>query len=293
MLTSELIEREAEAAGGIAAERHALLETPAAISIDARLHDAIELFRSHSSARFLAVTDGDGRPVGAVHERLVRDLLFSPIGHALLANPACCWSLADYVRPCPQAEFDDSAERWLNSLDGTPGAEGVIMTRHGRYLGLLPGTALLQLAATREREASRRKLRDAEAALARSQRLSAAFDSFQADAVAFATALADAAAGIEASAAGIAERAAANRAQSLEVAAASSQSAAGVAEVAASSTALAAQVQGIEAQVAEAKQSARRMVAEVPRARARPRAWPRRPRRLATSSASSPASPPR
>ena len=115
MLTNAMIEPNRGGAG--ATDRYALLDRPAAIPAGAQLRDAIELFRGHASARFLAVVDGDGRPVGAVHERLVRDLLFSPFGHALLANPACSWSLGDYVRPCPEAEIDDSAE-WESRRDG-------------------------------------------------------------------------------------------------------------------------------------------------------------------------------
>lgn len=247
------------------------LERPGAIRRNMSLTEAVELFRLHPQAQFLAVVDEYGAPVGAVEERAVRDLLFSPFGHALLANPGCNWRLERLVRECAAAEIDSSAEALIRAFGGGDCGEGMIVTERGQYVGLLSARALLQLAADHEREANRRKLREAERAVERSERLRQAMENFKEDAVQFAAALTDAAGEIKSSGDGVAERAALNQAQALAVASAARQSADGVAEVAGSSNSLAAQVEAIRVEVGEAKAAVRQAVVEVGSAAAKAR----------------------
>jgi methyl-accepting chemotaxis protein len=227
-----------------------------AIASDLPLSRAMEMFRQFPRARFLAVVDSRGRPVGALHEQVVRDLLFSPFGHALLANPGCRWTLAEMVRPCPVAEIDASIEALIAAHGSDAGIEGMILTRAGRYVALLPSQALVRLAARREREA-------AEVAITRGRALECAFDRFRAEAADFVAALGSAAEDIRHTAAGVAERAARNGAQATAVAAASSQGADGIAEVAASSAELARQGGMIERRVIEAEQAVAAAVGHV------------------------------
>lgn len=227
-----------------------------AIPSDMPLSTAMEMFRRFPKARFLAVVDAQGRPVGALHEQVVRDLLFSPFGHALLANPGCRWTLAEMVRPCPVAEIDARVETLIAAHGDGDGIEGMILTRRGRYAALLPSQALVRLAA-------RRELDEAGAAIARSQALKRSFDRFRADAAEFVAALGSAAEEIRGTATGVAERAAQNGAQATAVAAASSQGADGIAEVASSSAELARQGGMIERRVIEAEQAVAAAVGHV------------------------------
>ena len=52
----------------------------AAIGNDARMAEAIEVFRANPELRILAVLDARGAPVGVIREQRVRELLFVPIG---------------------------------------------------------------------------------------------------------------------------------------------------------------------------------------------------------------------
>lgn len=226
------------------------------IPADMPLTRAIETFRRHPDARFLAVVDSGGRPVGALHEQVVRDLLFSPFGHALLANPGCRWTLADMVRPCPTAEMDAGIDALLAAHGGDEGAEGMILTRRGRYAALLPSRTLVRLAAQRETA-------EAEAEMARATAQRRAFERFRDDAGAFVAELARASEDIRATSSGVAARAEDNGRQGTAIAAASSQSAAGIAEVAASSAELARQGALIERRVAEAKAAVDQAVGHV------------------------------
>lgn len=54
----------------------------------APLRAAIEAFRCNAKLRLLPVVDAQCRPVGALFEQDVREILYNPYGHALLDNPA-------------------------------------------------------------------------------------------------------------------------------------------------------------------------------------------------------------
>ena len=73
------------------------------VFVGASMRNAIEAFGSVPNLRYLAVVDASGAPVGALPEPLVRDFLFSPFGHALLANPGYSHGLRHLVRDCPTA----------------------------------------------------------------------------------------------------------------------------------------------------------------------------------------------
>lgn len=212
---------------------------PEAIPAGAPLKAALEMFRRHPSARFLAVVDAERRPVGAMHERMVRELLFSPFGHSLLDNPAYNRSLGTYLQPCPSFDILTPAESLIEGYARVRDAEGIILTRDGLYEALLPSKELLGLAA--------------QVAIERGRRLEQAFGGFRGDVVRIGALLSDAARRIDSGAAGVAQQAALNGRQAIAVASASRQTADGIAEVSASTNLVAEQVKAVEARLAQAK----------------------------------------
>jgi methyl-accepting chemotaxis protein len=226
------------------------------IPATSHLLHALEQFRRYPRLRFLAVVDDRGRPIGALHEQLIRDLLFNPFGYALLTNPGCPWRLEAMVCPCPVADVDAPIETLVAVHANGGAAEGVILTQDGAYAGLLPSQSILRLAADREQLAQARRLAEAEW-------LRAAVDRFRADAANFGTDLDRAAAEMRTFAAGAATRAVQNDRQATAVAAASRQSADAIAEVAVSSSELARQGKLIEARTEEAAASVNEAVVHV------------------------------
>ena len=233
-----------------------MIERPDPVLVTDSVAAAVEAFRRSPHALLLPVVDRDWVPVGGIAESLVRDILFSPFGHALLANPGYDGALPRLIRHCPVAAIDASLEAFLTAYASAHECEGVILTRNGRYAGLLPGAALLQLA-------SQRELTAAAAAMERSRRLATAIERFQGEAIEFGALLLSACDEIKRSSREVAERAAANELQAAVAATATNQAAGGVAEVAANAASLAAQIRTIEGQVAEAKQAVDAAVGEV------------------------------
>ncbi|MBV9843088.1 MAG: chemotaxis protein [Sphingomonadaceae bacterium] len=137
----------------LAADMQSLIETgvPALVLGD-RLARAIELFSGNENIRLVAVTAPDGRPIGALYERDIRRILFTPYGHALFQNSAFDSALPRLVRECPIAEADRSITALVEAYAASGGSEGMILTTNGRYSGLLSTSSLMKLAAQRELE---------------------------------------------------------------------------------------------------------------------------------------------
>lgn len=175
----------------------------------ANLSDVIDVLQSHQDLRILPVLDSDDRPVGAIFEKDVRRILFNPYGHALLQNPGFCNDLEPHLKPCPSAEADLDVTRLLDVYARQGGRDGMILTRGGRFDGVVSSETLLRLAA--EREGRRR---------AAMRRLSARFE---VEATSLAAVVQSASAGLSATASETADRASTNRDHAVSVAAAASQ----------------------------------------------------------------------
>jgi len=129
--------------------------------------EAIAIFQATPDLRLLPVLDGSRRPVGAIFEEDIRQILFNPYGHALLQNPSFGRTLGERMRPCPSAEIDCELTDLLGVYARAGGQEGMIITQDGRYHGIIENRQLLAAAgayeldriATRERDLNR--LRDA------------------------------------------------------------------------------------------------------------------------------------
>lgn len=132
------------------------------VNRNARLLDVIEAFRSSPSLRMLPVTDDAIRPVGAIFETEVRDLLFNPYGHALMQNPGFGASIETLVRPCPMAEASRPLGELLDIYAAAGRSEGLILTRNGRYDHVLENGELVALAGERELEIARERAGRAE-----------------------------------------------------------------------------------------------------------------------------------
>ena len=127
-----------------------------AIPLSARLIDAVDRFQRDPDLRVLPVLDAANRPVGALYEREMRALLFNPFGHALLKNPSYGGSLSHHLRPCPAVENGTSVEVLIETFAAAgDGCEGLIVTRGGRFEGVIGSKVLIRLAAERDAETTR------------------------------------------------------------------------------------------------------------------------------------------
>lgn len=202
------------------------------VAASAPLRAAIEAFRCNSKLRLLPVVDGAGRPIGAVFEQDVREILYNPYGHSLLDNPAFNRAVEAHCRPCPIADLATPLPELLDAYASSDGSEGMILTSNGRLFGTLTNRTLIHLAAEREAEITRGRL-------ARLEQVAAASDRFVQDISRLADALTRVTEGVEASAAATASRTGTYSQRATAVAAAASQTAEGMISLSGQGSALA------------------------------------------------------
>ena len=191
------------------------------VAASAPLKAAIEAFRCNPRLRLLPVLNDAGRPIGAVFEQDVREILYNPYGHALLDNPAFNRAAEAHCRACPTADLATPLPDLLDAYARADGSEGMILTSGGRLFGVLTNRTLIRLAAEREAEIARVRL-------ARLEQVAAASDGFVQDISLLADVLARVTEGVEASASATASRTGVYSQRATAVAAAASQTAEGM-----------------------------------------------------------------
>lgn len=191
------------------------------VAASAPLRAAIEAFRCNPKLRLLPVVDGGSRPVGAVFEQDVREILYNPYGHALLDNPAFNRAVETHCRPCPAADVATPLPDLLDAYASSDGSEGMIVTSDGRLFGTLTNRTLIRLAAEREAEIARVRM-------VRLEHVAVASDRFVRDISLLADALARVTEGVESAAAATASRTNLYSERATAVAAAASQTADGM-----------------------------------------------------------------
>jgi methyl-accepting chemotaxis protein len=120
------------------------------VPIDAPAADAIGAFRNNPGLKILPVIAHDGRPVGAIFEEDVRQILFNPYGHALLRNPSFNHALTERIRPCATIDIHSSLGELLTAHAVFRGEAGIIITREGRFYGVIENRDLIQAAGAYE-----------------------------------------------------------------------------------------------------------------------------------------------
>ncbi len=96
------------------------IERAASLTRSASVADVVAAFRGRPGLRAVAVVDDQRRPIGAIQETAIRDLLFNPFGYALLQNPSFGRTLDPLVAPCPTIEAAPSTTTTVKIAGSSP-----------------------------------------------------------------------------------------------------------------------------------------------------------------------------
>lgn len=116
-----------------------------------------ERFRADPSANFVPVIDDNHEPLGIVRERDLKEYAYSPFGRELISNRSYGKTLHHFLRTCPVADVNATAEDILQAFSTTSGtdAEGIVMVRDLRYAGFLSAHSLLRVINEKNLQAAR------------------------------------------------------------------------------------------------------------------------------------------
>jgi len=122
------------------------LDTSAPIRIDQDIMEVFDRFKLDRERTFFPVVDEVGFPVGLIHERDLKVIIYSMYGRELLRNPRRgSTSLAAFVKPCTVANVNASTEKILEIFSSRPDSEGVLIVKESHYGGFLHARSLLKI----------------------------------------------------------------------------------------------------------------------------------------------------
>lgn len=115
------------------------------VQVDDPVESLFRVFRQQREHDFVPVVDEAQRPVGIVHERDLKEVLYSAFGRDLLANKSLRRGILDFVRPCPMCDIFSDTEMILATYSQAPNPVGVMLVENLRYVGVLTTSALLRV----------------------------------------------------------------------------------------------------------------------------------------------------
>jgi len=108
------------------------------------LTQLFELFRKYKKESFIPVLNENEEPIGIIHEREMKEYVYSPYGKDLLKNKRLQKSLYDFISEAPLAEISSSLEEILEIYSFHQASECLLITENGKYKGLLTARTLLK-----------------------------------------------------------------------------------------------------------------------------------------------------
>jgi len=123
------------------------LDTTAPIRINQDIMEVFDRFKIDRERTFFPVVDEVGFPVGLIHERDLKAIIYSMYGRELLRNPrrGAAAALAAFVKPCTVANVNASPEKILEIFSSRPDSEGVLIVKESQYGGFLHARSLLKI----------------------------------------------------------------------------------------------------------------------------------------------------
>jgi diguanylate cyclase (GGDEF)-like protein len=108
------------------------------------LTQLFELFRKYNKENFIPVLNENEEPIGIIHERELKEYVYSPYGKELLKNRRLKKSLYDFISSAPSAEISSSLEEILEIYSFHQTSDCLLITENGKYKGLLTARTLLK-----------------------------------------------------------------------------------------------------------------------------------------------------
>lgn len=115
------------------------------IGVDDDVRKLLEKFHDEQDYNFFPVLDAARFPIGIVHERNIKQYVYSPYGRELLSNKSVTRGLRSFISHCPVTDIHTPQDKILEIYLAHPGAEGVIIVQDGIYFGFLNAKSLLNV----------------------------------------------------------------------------------------------------------------------------------------------------
>lgn len=114
------------------------------ISESGSIAQALDIFQANPQQTILPVINAANEPRGLIREADLKSFLYLSFGRDLLLNPTIDNHLRRFIRPCAIADINAPLAR-LVDVSSEELADGIVITRSGRYAGCLLAHSLLKI----------------------------------------------------------------------------------------------------------------------------------------------------
>lgn len=113
------------------------------IKINDDVRTLLDKFQNQNETSFFPVLDGNDYPIGIIHERSLKQYIYSPFGKELLANRSVTQGLRSFITPNPVTDINTPEDKILEIFVNNHDCEGVIIVKDMKYYGFLDAKSLL------------------------------------------------------------------------------------------------------------------------------------------------------
>ncbi len=121
------------------------MSAPPAVTFGCKLDLVFDLFAEHPNQSFFPVVDPANVPVGIIHERDLKRLIYSNFGRDLVRNKSFCPSFQSFVTRVPIVDVGLPSDRMLKIFATTKACDAIILTENMRYCGVFSSVSLLKV----------------------------------------------------------------------------------------------------------------------------------------------------
>lgn len=105
----------------------------------------LKRFQKDPNLTVLPVVNRQNEPLGVIREKDLKQYVFSPYGISLFRKRSHSHGMQPFITGIPMAEANSSLERILDTTAAFNQTDGILITREGKYLGVLEPSSLIQL----------------------------------------------------------------------------------------------------------------------------------------------------
>lgn len=121
------------------------MAAPPAVTFGCQLDIVFDLFAQHPNLSFFPVVDHADVPVGIIHERDLKRLIYSNFGRDLVRNKSFRPAFQSFVTRVPVVDVSLPSERMLQIFATTKSCDAIILTEKMKYCGVFSSISLLKV----------------------------------------------------------------------------------------------------------------------------------------------------
>lgn len=119
------------------------------------ISEIFELFKKNPKRDYFVVVNNNEEPIGIIREESIKSYVYSPYGKELLLNEEKYYPLKKYVTQCVMAEISEKYEKIIELFSMNEEIDGIIITKNGKYKGVLSARSLIKIISEKNIAAAR------------------------------------------------------------------------------------------------------------------------------------------